>query len=161
MGEGSHNPLGGVGCGYFDSHSTKHRCRSFPQHNVRRLRGVSEAGAACRKILSHFIGGKGSKPRLQFLEYYGRFHRVSGERPRILLLVEQLSGCEVRPLRAQAHSVSACSLTVLHVFDFAGGDRGEIHRAMNDVQGGGPAKDQSSRDGGVAPKHKVPGDIAP
>ncbi len=64
-------------------------------------------------------------------------------------------------LGAQAHSVSACSLTVLHVFSFAGGEREEIHRAMNDAQDGDPAEDQSSRDGGVAPKHKVPGDIAP
>ena len=113
------------------------------------------------QILSHFICGEGSKPRLQFLEYYGRFHRVSGERPRILLLAEQPSGCGVRSLRAQAHSVSACSLTVLHVLNFAGGEREEIHRAMNDAQDTGPAEDQSSRDGGVAPKQKVPGDIAP
>ena len=78
------------------------------------------------QILSHFICGEGSKPRLQFLEYYGRFHRVSGERPRILLLAEQPSGCGVRSLRAQAHSVSACSLTVLHVLNFAGGEREEL-----------------------------------
>jgi hypothetical protein len=32
---------------------------------------------------------------------------------------------------------------------------------LNDAQGGGPAGDQSSRDGGVVPKHKVPGKIAP
>jgi len=32
---------------------------------------------------------------------------------------------------------------------------------MNDAQGGGPAGDQSSRDGGVVPKHKVPGKIVP
>ena len=31
----------------------------------------------------------------------------------------------------------------------------------NDVQGGGPAGDQSSGDRGVVPKHKVPRDIAP
>jgi hypothetical protein len=31
----------------------------------------------------------------------------------------------------------------------------------NDAQGGDPAGDQSSGDGGVAPKHKVPGKIAP
>ena len=30
-----------------------------------------------------------------------------------------------------------------------------------DVQGGGPAGDQSSRDGGVVPNHKVPGEIVP
>jgi hypothetical protein len=32
---------------------------------------------------------------------------------------------------------------------------------LNDAQGGGPAGDQSSRDGGVVPKHKVPGKIVP
>ena len=32
---------------------------------------------------------------------------------------------------------------------------------MNDAQGGGPAGDQSSRDGGVVPNHKVPGEIVP
>jgi hypothetical protein len=31
----------------------------------------------------------------------------------------------------------------------------------DDAQGGGPAGDQSSRDGGVVPKHKVPGEIVP
>jgi hypothetical protein len=30
-----------------------------------------------------------------------------------------------------------------------------------DAQGGGPAEDQSSRDGGVVPNHKVPGEIVP
>jgi len=44
---------------------------------------------------------------------------------------------------------------------FAGGERGEILRAKrHDAQGRGPAGDQSSGDGGVVPKHKVPGKIA-
>jgi len=32
---------------------------------------------------------------------------------------------------------------------------------MNDAQGGGPAGDQSSGNGGVVPKPKVPGEIVP
>lgn len=45
---------------------------------------------------------------------------------------------------------------------FAGGERGEILRSKRiDAQGGGPAGDQSSRDGGVVPKHKVPVEIVP
>jgi hypothetical protein len=32
---------------------------------------------------------------------------------------------------------------------------------INDAQGGDPAGDQSSRDGGVVPKYKVPGKIVP
>lgn len=39
--------------------------------------------------------------------------------------------------------------------------RRDTSRHLNDAQGGGPAGDQSSRDEGAAPKHKVPGNIAP
>jgi hypothetical protein len=45
---------------------------------------------------------------------------------------------------------------------FAGGERGEILRRKRfDAQGGGPAGDQSPRDGGVVPRYKVPGEIVP
>jgi hypothetical protein len=45
---------------------------------------------------------------------------------------------------------------------FAGGEREEILRSKNnDAQDGGPAGDQSFSDRGVAPKHKVPEEIAP
>ena len=43
---------------------------------------------------------------------------------------------------------------------FAGGEREEILLTMTTTQqDGDPAEDQSSRDGGVVPNHKVPGDI--
>jgi len=73
VGEGSHNPLGGAGCGYFDSHSTKHRCRSFPQHNLRRLRGVREAGAACRKSRATSFVAKDLNPVCSFSNITGDF----------------------------------------------------------------------------------------
>ena len=44
---------------------------------------------------------------------------------------------------------------------FAGGEEKRYFAPMYDVQGGGPAGDQSSRDGGVVLNHKVPGNIAP
>ena len=47
------------------------------------------------------------------------------------------------------------------VISFAGGEEERYFAPLNDAQGGGPAGDQSSRDGGVVPKHKVPGNIVP
>jgi len=44
---------------------------------------------------------------------------------------------------------------------FAGGEEKRYFAPMNDAQGGGPAGDQSSRDGGVVLKRKVPGKIVP
>ena len=44
---------------------------------------------------------------------------------------------------------------------FAGGEEERYFAPLHDAQGGGPAGDQSSRDGGVVPKHKVPGTIVP
>jgi hypothetical protein len=80
--------------------------------------------------------------------------------------VKQPSGCEVRILAGESPAVAACSLTevifvqrvekVLPV-----GKRRDTSRHLNDAQGGGPAGDQSSRDGGVVPQHKVPGKIVP
>jgi len=63
-------------------------------------------------------------------------------------------------------SVPACSLTkvicVLRVETvFAGGEEERYFALVNDVQAGGPAGDQSSRDEGVVLKHKVPGKIVP
>jgi hypothetical protein len=52
-------------------------------------------------------------PHCEILSIIAKDHRVSGERPRILLRMKQPSGCGVRLPRAQALSVSACSLTVL------------------------------------------------
>jgi len=57
--------------------------------------------------------------------------------------------------------MSACSLTVLLGLLFAGGEEKRYFAPMNDAQDGGPDEDQSFRDGGVVPKQKVPGDIAP
>ena len=44
---------------------------------------------------------------------------------------------------------------------FAGGEEERYFAPLNDAQGGGLAGDQNSRDGGVVPKHKVPGEIVP
>ena len=44
---------------------------------------------------------------------------------------------------------------------FAGGERGEILRTIDDARGGGPAGDQSCWERGVASKQELPGDIAP
>jgi len=68
---------------------------------------------------------------------------------------------------AKALPVAACSLTkVIFVQKvagkrFAGGEEERYFAPLNDAQGGGPAGDQSSRDGGVVPKHKVPGEFVP
>jgi len=47
------------------------------------------------------------------------------------------------------------------IISFAGGEEERYFAPNHDAQGGGPAGDQSSRDGGVVPKHKVPGKIVP
>ena len=70
----------------------------------------------------------------------------------------------------ESPAVAACSLTkvICARFElavattvFAGGDEERYFAPMNDAQGGGPAGDQSSRDGGVVLKRKVPGKIVP
>jgi hypothetical protein len=47
------------------------------------------------------------------------------------------------------------------IISFAGGEEERYFAPNHDAQGGGPAGDQSSRDGGVVPKRKVPGKIVP
>ena len=84
--------------------------------------------------------------------------------------MKQPVGCEVRILVGESPAVAACSLTkvICARFElavattvFAGGEEESYFAPMNDAQGSGPARDQSSRDGGVVPKHKVPGKIVP
>ena len=50
-------------------------------------------------------------------------------------------------------------LNRLHFDSFAGGEEGRYFALLNDAQGGGPGGDQSSRGGGVVPKHKVAGKL--
>jgi len=58
------------------------------------------------------------------------------------------------PNEASAYSIEL-------VVSFAGGEEERYFAPLNDAQGSGSAGDQSSRDGGVVPKHKVPGKIVP
>jgi hypothetical protein len=63
------------------------------------------------------------EPRLQFLVDCEEFHRVSGERPRILRLVEQPSGCGVRiPRGASPFRVRMFPDQLLSCADLAGGE---------------------------------------
>ena len=66
----------------------------------------------------------------------------------------------------ESPAVATCSLTKVIFVQrveqvFAGGEEKRYFAPMNDAQGGGPAGDQSSRDGGVVLKRKVPGKIVP
>ena len=99
---------------------------------------------------------------------------------------ETALGCEVRILVGASPAVTACSLTqslylgVDETVPEQNSARGvfaatswraakvspvvkeeRYFTPINDAQGGDPAGDQSSRDGGVVPKHKVPGKIVP
>ena len=68
---------------------------------------------------------------------FRRVQSVSGERLRILLLVERpwCPGCEVRVLRAQARSVADCSLTFIVVVNFSRGNRAPNNSVSGEVHG--------------------------
>jgi hypothetical protein len=65
--------------------------------------------------------------------------------------------------RSAGQSCPRCSTGQVpyEVIGFAGGEEERYFAPLNDAQGGGLAGDQNSRDGGVVPKHKVPGEIVP